>query len=189
METSNKRRFYFIDKSFQTKFILKFCLIVIISSLLIGVTIFYISRGSTTVAIENTVVVVKRTADFILPLLSLTLLIVAIASALVVSILTLLASHKISGPLYRLKHEIDILKGGDLRRNFSIRTRDQLQELAKSLNIMCKSIREKQIDLKNNVQAIRGSLEKDTSRHVENKEEILTRIDEIDKILNFFKLE
>ena len=189
MTNANKRRHYFIDKSFQTKFILKFCLIVILSSLLIGVTMFYVSRNSTTVAIEDTKVMAKLTADFILPLMIGILLIVATLSALVVSILTLLISHKISGPLYRLKREIDILKDGDFRRNFSIRTRDQLQELSKSLNTMCKTLREKQVELKRRVEAVRSSLENDKSVKRAKKEELLIKFNEIDNILNSFKLE
>ena len=187
MTNVNKRRHYFIDKSFQAKFILKFCLIVILSSLLIGVTMFYVLRNSTTVAIEDTRVTAKRTADFILPMMMGILLIVATLSALVVSILTLLISHKISGPLYRLKREIDILKDGDFRRNFSIRTRDQLQELSRSLNNMCRALRDKQTELKKRVAAARSSLEKDASVRPE-KEELLMKFDEIDNILNFFKL-
>ena len=149
---------------------------------------FYVSRDSTTVAIEDTKVMAKRTADFILPLMMGILLIVATLSALVVSILTLLISHKISGPLYRLKREIDILKDGDFRRNFSIRTRDQLQELSKSLNNMCQALRDKQAELKKGVAAARSSLEKDTSVRPEKKEELLIRFNEVDNILNSFKL-
>ena len=189
METANKRRQYFIDRKFQAKFIFKFCLIVVLSSLLIGTALFFISRDSTTVTIENTEVKVKRTADFILPLMILTLVIVAAFSAVVVSILTLLTSHKISGPLYRLRQDIDILKDGDLRRNFSIRSKDQLQELAKSLNSMCQSLREKQAELKKKIVTVKDSLNKDTSAWPEKKIELLKNIDEIDNILNFFKVE
>ena len=60
---NNKRRNYFIDKSFQTKFIIKFCMIVMVSSLLIGVFLFFLSRNLTTVAIENARVIVKSTSD------------------------------------------------------------------------------------------------------------------------------
>jgi len=189
MKTDNKRRRYFIEKGFQLDFILKFCFIVIVSSLVILAMLFMVSQDSTTVAIENTKVIVKSTVDFILPIMTVTLLIVSVFSALVLSILTMIISHKIFGPLHRLKNEIDILKNGDFRRNFSIRTRDQVQELAKSLNDMCKSIREKQLELKKRVKAARSTLQQDTSSKIEGKEELLFRFEEIDNILNFFKLE
>ena len=72
------RKHYFIDKEFQTKFILRFCGVVVVSSLLIGILIFLLSQNSTTVAIENTQVRVKTTADFILPVLVQTIIVVSI---------------------------------------------------------------------------------------------------------------
>jgi nitrogen fixation/metabolism regulation signal transduction histidine kinase len=188
-KTRNKRRQYFIDKDFQTKFILKFCAIVIISSLLIGGLIFLFSQNSTTVAIENTKVVVKRTADFILPVMIGTLLIVALFSALVVTAMTLLASHKIAGPLYRLKQEIDILKEADLTRSFNIRAKDQLQALAKSLNDMSDSLRKKHTELKKKCSTLISYLkEKNFRIQPEQKEEFSKMLQDIEDILNYFKV-
>ena len=92
-----RRRNYFIDKNFQSKFIIKFCIIVIISSLAVGVSIFYLSQNFTTVAIENAHVIVKKTSDFMLPIVAETLALVTLFSAIAVIILTLFTSHKIAG--------------------------------------------------------------------------------------------
>ncbi len=143
-----KRRNYFIDKSFQGKFILRFSLIVIISSIIIGGLLLFLARSSTTVAIENTKVVVKNTADFLLPLILVTLIIVTIFSAISVALLTMLVSHKISGPLYRIKKEIEKLHSGDLTADFRIRKGDQLQELVNSLNQMTAAMQQKVKQLK-----------------------------------------
>jgi len=185
----NKRKRHFIDKDFQTKFILKFCAIVIISSLLIGGLMFLLSQDSTTVAIENTRVVVKRTADFILPLMTATLLIVTLITATTVIILTLLTSHKISGPLYRLKQEIDILKEADLTRNFNIRAKDQLQALAKSLSDMSDSLRTKHSDLKKKCSILITYLKDNNFRiQPEQKEDFSRMLQDIEDILNYFKV-
>ncbi|MDD2689520.1 MAG: hypothetical protein PHT41_05180 [Candidatus Omnitrophica bacterium] len=138
-----KRKKYFIEKSFQSKFILKFCLIVIAATFIVGLLLFLFSSGSTTVAIENTKVVVKNTADFILPIILTTLILVTIFSAVSVSLLCLFVSHKIAGPLYRLNSEITKFGEGKLGVNFSIRTGDQLKELANSLENMAASLRGK----------------------------------------------
>ena len=143
-----KRRNYFIDKKFQGRFILKFCAIVIISSVLIGGILFFLSTNSTTVAIENTKVKVKNTADFLLPIIAVTVIIVTLFSALSVAILSMLISHKIAGPLYRIKNEIERLRIGDLGANFHIRKGDQLQELAISLEQMTQVLQEKVKQLK-----------------------------------------
>lgn len=138
-----KRRKYFIEKSFQSKFILKFCLIVIAATFIVGLLLFLFSSHSTTVAIENTKVVVKNTADFILPMIITTLILVTIFSAFSVGLLCLFISHKIAGPLYRLNREITKFGEGSLGVNFSIRTGDQLKELANSLGNMAVSLRGK----------------------------------------------
>ena len=138
-----KRRNYFIDKKFQTNFIFKFCLIVVAGSLLIGAILLALTAGTTTVAIENTKVSVKNTADFLWPIIIITLLLVTLFSGLAVGILSLLISHKISGPLYRIKEEVKKLRSGDLTANFHIRKGDQLQELANDLKEMSANLQDK----------------------------------------------
>ena len=189
MEQTYKRKQFFIDPSFQAKFILKFCLIVIVSSVLIGGAIFLFTRGSTTVAIENTKVFVKPTSDFIRPILILVLALVTFLGALAVLILTLFVSHRIAGPVYRLRREIDALREGDLVRNFKIREHDQLQALSDSLNLMASTLRSKQIELKNSVNALTGYLtEKNYNLSAADKEKITNLISEIEKAFGYFKL-
>ena len=189
MKMENRRRRNFIDKDFQSKFILKFCVIVLISSLLIGGLLFFFSRNSTTVAIENTKVVVKRTADYILPVIITILLITTFFSALVMLIVTLSTSHKIAGPLYRCKREIDILKEGDLRRNFNIRTKDQLQELAKSLNAMCNALKQKHMELKDKCHSLKSYLGREKLKiSAEEKDELSKILEDIDATISYFKV-
>ncbi len=185
---NSKRRNYFIDKSFQLRFILKFCIIVAASSVLIGFLIFFLANASTTVAIENTKVTVKSTSDFILPVIVYTLLIVSVFSAVAVSIVTLLVSHKIAGPLYRLKNQIEALKDGNLGINFNIREKDQLQLLAKTLNGMCVSLKQKYSELKDKYKDLNHYLgKKNFCVSEDDKQEIARILEDIDKALNFFK--
>lgn len=189
MKRDYKRRRYFVDRMFQTKFIAKFCLAVIITSLLAGGLIFFLSRNSTTVAIENTRVVVKRTADFIFPVIVETVLVVSFFAGLVVLLMTLFISHKIVGPLVRLKRETDFLKDGDLRRNFSVRTKDQLRDLSKSLNLTCDALREKHKELQEKYNALRNFLQKDMLHgSTETKEELARILRELNSVLNYFKV-
>ena len=189
MAKGHKRRQYFIDRNFQAKFIIKFCAVVILFSLLAGGVLFLLSQNSTTVAIENTRVQVKRTSDFMLPLLIQTLLIAVIFSALATIYITLRTSHKISGPLYRLKREIDSLKDADLTCNFNIRTKDQLQALAKSLSEMSESLRQKHIELKKSCATLKDFLEKQNfSIPPEQREEFSGLLEKTEGILNSFKV-
>ena len=158
MSARFRRRQYLVDKNFQVKFIFNFCVIVIISSLAIGALVFFLSRNSTTVAIENTKVTVKSTADFILPMLSLIVGVSAVFFSLVLGVLALVVSHRIVGPLYRLRRDIDMLKEGDFTKQFQVRNKDQLKDLAKSLGSMSLALREKHSELKKKSDSLRDFL-------------------------------
>ena len=158
MQKKYKRRNYFIDRKFQTKFILKFCMLTALTSLLAAALIIYLSQDSTTVAIENTKVTVKTTADFILPIIANTTILVFFASAIAVMLLTIFTSHKIAGPLYRIKKEIEAFTAGDLKRTFQIRGTDQLQDLASSLSIMGNSLRIKHLEIQQDYSQLKQML-------------------------------
>lgn len=179
-----KRRQYIIDKNFQTKFVLKFCAIVILTSIVIGVLLFFLSRGSTTVAIENTKVTVKATADFMLPFIIQSLILGTIFSAVCIFVLTIFTSHKIAGPLYRLRNEVEKLREGNLNLNFSIRAGDQVRDLASSLSKMIESLKENVMFLKREFSGIESSLKDISSSDKQLLEEKLTKIKEV---LNYFK--
>jgi len=171
-------------------FMLKFCLTVIISSVLIGCAVFLLSYNSTTVAIENTKVIVKPTSDFILPGLSLTVFIVSVSTAVVMLFLTLLITHRIAGPIFRFKKEIELIKEGDMSRHFGVRRKDQFQELAVSLNEMTKSIRHKNEEINKAYSDILQYLQKkDFCISQENKEEFNAKLAKMDAALNRFKAE
>ncbi len=136
-----RRRIYFIEKKFQFRFILKFCVIVILGGLLTIGLIYYFAKQSTTVSFVNSRAVVKSTADFLLPILVQTVLVVMIFVGFATIILTLFVSHKMSGPLYRFKEVMDALGEGDYLSDFKIRKLDQMQDFANAFNEMIKKIR------------------------------------------------
>lgn len=140
---SNRRRNYFIDKSFQSKFILKFCLLVIGAGLVTVGVLYYLSRQSMTVAFVNSRVVVKTTADFIMPVLVQTVVVVTVLVGLATMFVTLFVSHKIAGPLYRFRKAFEELGEGKYPE-INLRQMDQLQALAKDFNAAIKKFKERQ---------------------------------------------
>ncbi len=188
MSLGQKRRNYFIDKNFQSKFILRFCLIVVMSTILTSWLLLHFSSNSNTVAIENTKVIVKSTRDFILPIIIHTVIVVSCFTAMAVAALTLLMSHKISGPLFRLTKEIDALENGDLGRTFTVRGEDQLQNLAKSLRKMNSSLNSHYAELKEKFSSLEQYLEeKKFIISAKDKDFIVNTIDEIKRKLDDFK--
>jgi nitrogen fixation/metabolism regulation signal transduction histidine kinase len=182
META--RRTYFIEKSFQTYFIVKFCIIVIVSSLLMGGLLFFLSRNFTTVAIENARVLVKSTSDFILPFIITTFIAVSVLSAAAVIVLTLFVSHKIAGPVYRLKKEIEILQGGNLSPNFRIRKDDQLQGLATALFEMSSAFKERHGILKARIAQLRDALK----NNYQDKNMLEAKVKDLQEAADYFKI-
>ncbi len=184
-----RRRQYIVDKDFQIGFIFKFCAVVILSSFIIGGLVFYFTGNSTTVAIENTKVVVKPTSDFILPVLALTAAIVAVFSSLVLGVAALIISHRVVGPLYRLRKEVELLKEGDFTKQFQVRNKDHLKDLAKSLGEMSLTLRKRHTELKKRSTQLQQFL-KDRNYNLssEDKERFSQMLEGIDVILNFFKV-
>jgi methyl-accepting chemotaxis protein len=130
-KTFNKRRkIYYIKKEFQLTFIIKFCLLVILGAIVSGVVIYLVSQGSATTVFENSRIRIKSTADFILPAVLLSTAVVTVLVGLASVIVTLYASHKIAGPIYRIEKDLEKVMLGDLRVKFNLRKKDQLQALA-----------------------------------------------------------
>jgi methyl-accepting chemotaxis protein len=189
MSAKVRRGHYLIDKNFQINFIFKFCATVIIASFIIGALVFYLTQNSTTVAIENTKVTVKSTAAFILPVLILTVVVVSFFSSLVLSGMALIISHRIVGPLYRLRKEIEMLKEGDFTKQFQVRNKDNLKDLAKSLADMSGTLRKRHAELKRRSDQLQLFLkERNYNVPFEDKERFSLMLEGIDQVLNFFKV-
>lgn len=188
-----KRKNYFIDKPFQSQFILKFCFLVAIGGALTIAILYLLARQSNTVAFVNSRVVVKTTADFILPILIQTILIVLVLVSLGAIAVTLFVSHKIAGPLFRFRKVLEQLGEGDFCCDFKLRNLDQLQNLAKELNNMISKIRGEIKQLKNNSASLRDKLDNLSEKETEEtkKKEIadlkgIAR--EINRLIDYFKV-
>ncbi len=101
-----RRRIRIVKMKFQRDFILKFCGVLILSALIIAGIVFWLSAASMTTVFENSRLVIKTTADFLLPLLIASSLVAIIAAGTLTIIITLFISHRIAGPLYRLEKDI-----------------------------------------------------------------------------------
>ena len=144
-----QRRIYYIEKEFQLRFIIKFCLLAGAGSLLVIGVVYWLARHSTTVAIASGRVGVHSTAEYLLPLLLQTVLIELIVVGLATTVMTMLISHKIAGPLYRLKALLKDLGEGELSASMKLRKGDQLQPVADIYNESVRKLNDKVKKLKN----------------------------------------
>jgi len=190
--TVYKRRNYFIDKSFQARFILRFCALVALGGLLIVILLYLFSRHSNTISIINSRVVVRSTSDFLLPILIQTIAIVFVFIGLATIAITLFVSHMIAGPLFRFKKVLKSLEDGDFSSEFSIRNTDQLQDLLSALNAMISKNRTELIKIKLNFTALKENLERISEADLrEDKRGILGEvrktIEQLNNMLGYYK--
>ena len=143
METTfrNRRRNYFIKKKFQLHFIIKFCLLVITGTIASGVIIYMMSRSTVTTVFENSRLVIKSTAEFILPAVLLSSIVVTVVIGLATIFITLFTSHRIAGPLYRIEKDVGEVASGNLKKSFNLRQTDEIKPLAEALNEMAKNLK------------------------------------------------
>ncbi|MFQ5896322.1 MAG: HAMP domain-containing protein [Nitrospinota bacterium] len=127
--------------SFQTGFMVRFFLLILAGGLLFA-TIMYLGTTETqTTAFENLRLVIKSTADFILPTLAMGTLIQVILISAAAVLTILYSSHKIAGPLFKLERCVERIGGGDLTTDIYLRRGDEVQGLAKSLREMVEAFR------------------------------------------------
>jgi len=173
MEISrDRRRNYYIDKQFQRNFILKFCGLIVMGSAISSLIIYAMSRATVTTAFENSRLTIKSTADFILPTIALSSGISVLLISLAAIIITLLTSHRIAGPLYRLNKDVEQLTSGDLKTTFNLRATDEIKPLAESLNIMAQALRERIALIKDTLDSLDSSIKSSGNASTEITEKI-----------------
>ncbi len=146
-----KRRQYFVKKEFQLKFILKFCLLVLIGTIISTGILFLLSQNTLTSSFQQSRLVIKSTGMAILPSVVYTNLITLGLVAIATIIVTLFVSHKIAGPMFRFEKELRNIGGGDLTKKVILRKRDQMTGMTDSLNAMTAGLHEKVLRIQTEV--------------------------------------
>jgi len=129
-----KRRTVFISKRFQAGFSVRFLLLIAAESLLAIALFLYMSSGTFITGYSGADIMVTRTLEYFLPTVLLANLVLIGGTAIAGFAIMLYTSHKIAGPLYRFEKSLEEIGNGDLTHRFTLRTDDQLGELAEKLN-------------------------------------------------------
>jgi len=177
----NRRKTYFIKKSFQRNFIIKFCILVIIGAVLSGSLIYVFSSATVTTTFENCRLQIKSTADFILPAVLLSGAVVVTLIGLASVAVTLFTSHRIAGPLYRIKEDLKQLAGGNLKIKFNLRQTDEIQVLAEGLDKMTQSLRCDVGEIKRLAEQLRAELTTGKKVTIETQKDLQELIKILDK--------
>jgi len=175
------RRQYFINKAFQAEFIVKFCVLVALGCIVFGAILYAFSSSTLTTSFENSRLVVKSTADYILPGLLFGGVIVGFLTAVVTSLVVVLMTHRVAGPIYRFEKYAQEVGSGQLCSELKIRKKDQFQNLVGAFNKMTDGLRSGLIKVAGVSQKLDGLI--DQLSDSSNKEELLLKED-IKKIVS-----
>ena len=159
------RRILYIEKAFQLKFILKVVGIITLGTLLTGAFLYFfgnyqISRMYSSAHLDFTQSwEVFRQAVLVASFFSMSLV------AVLAVIFTLYDSHKIGGPLYRFRMNLEQIGDGDLTLHTRLRDRDELKPVVESMNKMTESLRTKVEEAKAAHDALKTAIDNGGDEH------------------------
>lgn len=153
-ERTWKRRNYFTNVKFQSRFMMRFLAVILAGSAMSGYVMYLMVSRRVEDVYYSSHIRLSTTGQIMLPEMVKanfgTLAVVILA----VAVITLLITHKTAGPLYRLGRAAEKISKGDLTGNFRLRTGDDLKGLAASFETMNESLREQFRELKEQAEMI-----------------------------------
>ncbi|MFC1704266.1 HAMP domain-containing protein [Candidatus Omnitrophota bacterium] len=148
MVAENRRRNYFIKERFQTKFILRFCILIVCGSILSGAILYYISGDTVTTAFVDSRLSIVATSDYILPALLASSLIAATSIGIATIFVIMYMSHRIAGPLFKIEEGIKEIGDGNINLKIHLRSSDEIGEMAKDINEMTEKLAKRLQEIK-----------------------------------------
>ena len=146
--TAHNRKKYFINKDFQSRFILRFVAVAIIWAMATIMLFSYLVGKRLDAIRYSSYIDIKTTSELLLPVTIgvhvISLLVFAGILAATINSLW----KRLSPPLYSIKKDIMRIGGGDLASEVSLSKDEEFQYLAEDLDGMRKGIREKILRLK-----------------------------------------
>ncbi len=138
-----QRRQYYINRKFQTGFILKFVGVLLFGAILsVGVTMLT-TQATLTSSFEGSKLVIEKTSLAILPSVIFTNILTTLIVAVIAVVITLLISHKIAGPMFRFEKDLEEISQGNLQKNIQTRQGDQFSGVTENLNNMVGNLNRK----------------------------------------------
>jgi signal transduction histidine kinase len=139
----NRRRRLIVEGNFQARFILRFILVIVGATLLATGAIlglFYFKYQYGGADMENIVILITpQGRTDVTGLFQIVLVPLVAANLLVLCIVvpfSLLYSHRIAGPIYRLEQSMEMLINGDMDFMITLRKHDEFKYLADRMNAL-----------------------------------------------------
>jgi nitrogen fixation/metabolism regulation signal transduction histidine kinase len=130
-----KRSVFLINPSFQLRFSLIVCSIIVISTLIYPVIIydFFQALSSANPSIAKNVVAGQKDLIFFL-------ILIQVVITLLVFIIFIFFTHKIAGPLYKLKNHLAHIREGNPISPLTFREGDYFHDVAEEVTLMLETV-------------------------------------------------
>jgi len=188
----NRRKNYFIDRKFQSDFVLRFCALVVLGSLISGITLYLFSRSTVTTAFVNSRLSIVSTADYMLPALIGSSLVAILLIGIATAIVVIYHSHRIAGPLFNVERNVQKIGEGDLTVKIHLRSTDEMAKLADCFNEMAEDINSRITEIKSKSKDLGNainSLKSSASKQIQDELETLSQKKaELDNTIDYFKV-
>ena len=137
-EPPYKRKQYLVDRNYQLRFVTRLFMAV----LAVAAVSSLIATGLLSASMYQPDLP-QQTLVYCFVSIALTLLVELLISIPVIWVLGIRQSHRIVGPMNRLKKMIEAIGNGDFSQRITLRQGDALEDLAKSLNAMTESLQKR----------------------------------------------
>lgn len=151
----------FIKRRYQLRFITYFCgsiLVIGLLSMLILYLYTYSEIGDTSYY-QALLTVKGLKQNLVYAMIFIGGIVIILASAATLTI-TLIGSHKIAGPIYRLERSLESIGNGNLSQKIKFRENDAIHELADNINKTTESLNERVSIIGMNLKGVREEAER-----------------------------
>lgn len=183
----NRRKNYFIKREFQTRFILKFCGLLILASVISGLILYLFSRGTATTTFVNSRLSIMSTVDYILPVLIGSSIIAVVLVSIATAVLVKYLSHRIAGPLVKIEKSAREVGAGNLNPKVVLRSTDEISKQAECFNQMTEKLKTHLLEIKARARDLGREIDNlkthDASKKLSEKKE------KLNKAIAYFKVE
>lgn len=176
------KRHLYIQKEFQSRVIINFCLLILSGSFLFCLAYYYSLNVKLDGNYVETLDQVRFLKNAFMDRFFILELAVLVFLGVGVIIMTLFMSHSIAGPLWRIEQTAKAVGSGDMTVRIHLREKDEIRGLADQMNKMVDTIGTRLKDINATVMVLEGKVEK-LNMHMANSgadtEESLRLVQEI----------
>ncbi|MFQ6618488.1 MAG: HAMP domain-containing protein [Fidelibacterota bacterium] len=194
---SRQRNSQPIPRVFQIKFLLKFSAAVLIIFVVASLILYLLINGKFGDTYFNSLSFLNHLNRNLVKYLFYSLSFQFIFIALATLFISLFASHKIAGPLIRLEKTCEQIGRGELPQSLKIRAKDQVQNLAQSMDNFIQELRRRierigvrKENIKDKKQEINRFFKEKRLDLVQKEfKKFESELEAVESILNLFKIE